>query len=439
MDRRLVRQVLRHLDRGDRVLFGFDHFGAVRIKVKHGPFNLFSTHHRTDQETFNAIQHELALVGHEDTGKNKIVYTEAPEPPLTAAKPERTRRPSRRRKARPFKQNGVRSEPPPPDPGEPEQIGAAPEHAAGEATIAVRNGTWSEPVPADLSEPKLNGLAPEHGAREAAIALRNGVRSAPALPDQGEPQLNGVRAANGAREAAIALRNGVRSAPAMPQVGEPKLNGMAREESAREPAIAWNNGAPVLNGEAAAAPDYGRLKLNGTTAASGHREDETAPEAPRPVGDCPNLAAHLAQDNGGASEQWTKYSKTYRRKREETERLREDTKLLKRIEADEIESHRFCLENVDGSWDDLQSGDIPHIASEVWRRMERTRSVHRLAEELNIPLRECVFWLCVFKRHMGVWVELDDGRYNFVRPEGEPDLANAIQAQPKGPSEAASA
>ena len=121
MDRRLVRQVLRHLDRGDRVLFGFDHFGAVRIKVKHGPFNLFSTHHRTDQETFNAIQHELALVGHEDIGKNKIVYTEAPEPPLTAAKPERTRRPSRRRKARPFKQNGVRSEPPPPDPGEPEQ------------------------------------------------------------------------------------------------------------------------------------------------------------------------------------------------------------------------------------------------------------------------------------------------------------------------------
>ena len=159
------------------------------------------------------------------------------------------------------------------------------------------------------------------------------------------------------------------------------------------------------------------------------------PEPSVPVGDCPNLGAHLSQEHGQASEQWANYSKSYRRRREaaererqETERKREDSKFLKRIEAEEIESHRFSRVNVDGSWDDLLEGDIPHVAAEIWRGMDRTRSVHKLAEELHAPLRECVFWLCVFKRHLGAWVELEDGRYQFLRPDGEPDLARAIRA-----------
>ncbi|MEM8688481.1 MAG: hypothetical protein AAGF81_14205, partial [Pseudomonadota bacterium] len=308
MNRRLVKQVLRHLDRGDRVLFGFDHFGAVRIKVKHGPFKMFSTHHRTDQETFNAIQNKIALVGDHASDTNKIVFGEASEAPTAEPEPEpelervRRSKKTKRRKARPFKRNGVRSEP--------------------------------------------------------ATSERSGLKLADASG------VNGVGAGHEANGVAI------------------------------------------------------------------------TPEAPAPVSDFPNLGAHLGHKNGETSEQWAKYSKSYRRKREETERERQETErkregsnFLKRIEAEEIESHRFSLVNVDGSWDDLLAGDIPHVASEVWRGMDRTTSVHRLAEELHSPLRECVFWLCVFKRHMGVWVELNEGRYQFLRPEGEQDLATAITAQ----------
>ncbi|MEM1200578.1 MAG: hypothetical protein AAGI06_14850 [Pseudomonadota bacterium] len=322
MNRRLVKQVLKHLDRGDRVLFGFDHFGAVRIKVKHGPFKMFSTHHRTDQETFNAIQNKIALVGDQTSDKNKIVYNGAPaapapsiaaEPvPEPARAPRKTR--TKRRKARPFKRNGVRSEP-----------------AAVESSGLKLNGVH-----------QANGVVPSH-------------------------EVNGA---------------------------------------------------------------------------------EVAPEPPASVSEFPNLGDHLCQKTGEPSEQWTKYSQSYRRRREatererqENERKRDDSKFLRRIEAEEIESHRFSLVNVDGSWDDLLDGDIPHVAAEVWRGMDHTSSVHKLAEELQVPLRECVFWLCVFKRHLGVWVELNDGCYRFLRPGGEPDLARAIRAsqtaEEKGPRFAA--
>ncbi len=313
MDRRLVIQVLEHLYRGDRVFFGFDHFGVVRIKVKHGPFNMFTTHHQTDQETFNEIQKELSLDEDQSEGATAIDFHDEPEAPPAESTPVRGRRSVKRRKARPFKQNGVRSEP------------QTPECGGG----------------------KLNGLHETH-------------------------DLNGVEA----------------------------LNGSHNSYRTQEPCQ--------------------------STAANGmNHADETAVSARA----CPNLAGHLARSTAGPSEQWTKYSKAYRRRRAETERERQESKLIKRIEAEEIESHRFSLVNVDGSWDDLLAGEVSHVAAGVWRGMERTRSVHQLAEELHIPLRECVFWLCVFKRHMGVWVEMDEGRYHFLRPEGEADLALAIRAR----------
>ena len=83
--------------------------------------------------------------------------------------------------------------------------------------------------------------------------------------------------------------------------------------------------------------------------------------------------------------------------------------------------------NIDGRWEDLTTGDIPQVASDVWHHMDRTASVHQLAADLHIPLRECVFWLCVFKRHLGVWVDLDAGRYQFKRSDEEPDLTLAIR------------
>ena len=59
MDERLVKDILKHVNQGHKVLFAVDHLGTVHIKIKHGPFKMFTTRHETDQETFAAIKEQL--------------------------------------------------------------------------------------------------------------------------------------------------------------------------------------------------------------------------------------------------------------------------------------------------------------------------------------------------------------------------------------------
>lgn len=59
MDERLIKNVLRHVDRGHKVLFGVDHLGGVHVKIKYGPFKAFTIRYETDQETFSAIKEQL--------------------------------------------------------------------------------------------------------------------------------------------------------------------------------------------------------------------------------------------------------------------------------------------------------------------------------------------------------------------------------------------
>lgn len=59
MDKKLIKNVLKHVDQGHKVLFRVDHLGGVHIKIKHGPFNALTLRYETDQENFAAIKEQL--------------------------------------------------------------------------------------------------------------------------------------------------------------------------------------------------------------------------------------------------------------------------------------------------------------------------------------------------------------------------------------------
>lgn len=256
MDKRLVRKIINHIDRGDRVLFGVDHFGSVRIKVKYGLFKILTTYHRTDQDTFNAIQAKLAIA------------EDGPDPTLNA--------------------------------------------------------------PCELAE------------------------EGPQLPD-----------------------------------------------------LEMQYPEPTWWVEDAARPTIGA---------------HTPEHAPEPKALCPRFIDHLTQNEGGASAHWKAYSKAYRRKRDQD-------RFTRLVEAEEIESLHHALSSIDEAWNGLLSGSLPALARDVWQNMHPKRPVHLLAEELQVPLRDCVFWLCVFKRHMGVELDAHHGIYQFRRTTDIDDLASAIQTR----------
>ncbi len=252
MDQQLVEQIFNHLDRGHTVLFGSDHFGAVRIKVKHGIFIALTSHYRTDQETLSIIQERMAgqEAGHD--GGPEAAHVEPP------------------------------------------------------------------------------GLGP--------------------LPD-------------------------ANPLPHMPQQPE------AAPPPARKPACDQRLTSEEL---------------------------------------CPDFRGLLAAKDAIAADRWRAYSRAYRQRRIED-------RLARQIEADEVESHRFALGTVHEGWEDLLSGNIPALAEELWRAMRPGKSVHALAEEVQAPLRACLFWLSVFKRFLDVWVDDAAGRYVFRRPEGAGDLRTAVR------------
>lgn len=59
MDMELIGKVSRHARRGGQILFGRSHTGILKIKVRHGPFRLFTTRYHTDPITYEWIKREL--------------------------------------------------------------------------------------------------------------------------------------------------------------------------------------------------------------------------------------------------------------------------------------------------------------------------------------------------------------------------------------------
>lgn len=57
MDNELIKLVLKHARRGNDIFFGRSSAGGLKIKVKHGPFNVLTTRYKTNPTTFDAIRH----------------------------------------------------------------------------------------------------------------------------------------------------------------------------------------------------------------------------------------------------------------------------------------------------------------------------------------------------------------------------------------------
>lgn len=56
MEQQIVRQVLLHLKRGDKVLLRRGHAGSSRIKIKHGIMNSRTKRFSVDRNTFEAVR-----------------------------------------------------------------------------------------------------------------------------------------------------------------------------------------------------------------------------------------------------------------------------------------------------------------------------------------------------------------------------------------------
>ena len=52
MKKNIITELLRHKARGSEILFGRSHAGKSKIKVKYGPFGLFTKRYSLDHETF---------------------------------------------------------------------------------------------------------------------------------------------------------------------------------------------------------------------------------------------------------------------------------------------------------------------------------------------------------------------------------------------------
>lgn len=132
-----------------------------------------------------------------------------------------------------------------------------------------------------------------------------------------------------------------------------------------------------------------------------------------------SLAGRLAHHDDAADNEWTAYSKKYRE--EHCKKLSE-----KPLGATGNDEHRFELIEVDRAWWRMKVGEIPDNAANVWEVLDTPLPVHLIAEDQQLAVREVVFWLTVFKRHLDVREEMQSERCVYVRDEEPADLSTAI-------------
>lgn len=110
----------------------------------------------------------------------------------------------------------------------------------------------------------------------------------------------------------------------------------------------------------------------------------------------------------------------------------EAEKARKRRSAKEIESLRFKPSEIDAAWERLISDDIPEEASRIWFHSFPKKPGHDIANEAGVSIRDFVFWMCVFRQHLGFVEVLISGTHLYHRPYGDnEDLSLAVVAEAK--------
>lgn len=96
------------------------------------------------------------------------------------------------------------------------------------------------------------------------------------------------------------------------------------------------------------------------------------------------------------------------------------------IDSNPVESFRFADEEINAAWLNLVDGTAPPAAARIWSTLSRSKSVTKIAFQVQVPTRECMVWLYVFRRYLSIVEENSSGTYKYSRDPRSDDLALEI-------------
>ena len=75
----------------------------------------------------------------------------------------------------------------------------------------------------------------------------------------------------------------------------------------------------------------------------------------------------------------------------------------------------------------MKVGEMPDAARKIWEALEIELPAQLIAEEADITPRECLFWLAVFHRHLGIREAAQSGRWVYSRDPDQAELSDVIE------------
>jgi hypothetical protein len=120
------------------------------------------------------------------------------------------------------------------------------------------------------------------------------------------------------------------------------------------------------------------------------------------------------------TDKWRTYLSVYRVEREKEKNEEEK-------HSNEITSFRFDMSELDSAWNRICEGNIPDVASRIWHHAFPRKSGHEIAREAGVTLREFVFWMCVFRRHLGLTEQVVVGTHMYSRNREQTTLFLATE------------
>lgn len=119
------------------------------------------------------------------------------------------------------------------------------------------------------------------------------------------------------------------------------------------------------------------------------------------------------------TEPWKTFARRYWRNWHANERAKKDF-------ADSLSSIKFSVTEVESAWQEIKAGNIPEIASSIWRSSHPRKTAKEILDETGATKEEFVLWMLVFRENMYFVESVVVGEQMYYRQQKEPDLAAAI-------------
>lgn len=96
------------------------------------------------------------------------------------------------------------------------------------------------------------------------------------------------------------------------------------------------------------------------------------------------------------------------------------------LDSNPIESFGFSEKDINTRWLSLVDGPVSPQAIRIWGALSRSNSVTRIAHQTDVSIRDCMIWICVFRKHLKIFEDNSSGTYKYHRPPRFSDLAHAV-------------